>query len=552
MGTLFSSLIPKRWQRSRQIVRILVRHGFGFLLESAGLRLVWFRQRRKQRSTLPPAHRLRLALEELGPTFIKLGQVLSTRPDLVPPAFVVELAQLQDRVPPFPFEQVQSLVEQELGASLEELFLHFDEQPLAAASLSQVHAAMLPTGEEVVVKVQRPGLTDTIAMDLEILRNLARLAEQRIPLMELYDLVGIVEEFAHTLRGELDFRREGHNADRFRRNFAGASFLHIPWIHWDYTTHRVLTLERIRGIKIDDLVTLDAAGLDRHRIALHATRIVMQGVFEDGFFHADPHPGNFFVLEKEVIAAMDFGMVGRISTSLRQELVRLFVVAVRMDTEEIVEQLLRMSLVERDVDQAGLRRDLDRMLQQYVGRSLQEVIAREIVEEAMAIAFRRRLRMPAELWLLGKMIAMLEGVGLHLDPDFDPFAVARPYAERFMRESLSPEALLLEAWTGLEDWADLVAEIPVTMPALVTQLQNGELSLGMELRQIETSLSALNTLSVQLALGILIATLSVVVVIFLQPFLSPKVWWGWTLLGIGIFVLLIVLFGLLWTSRPGE
>lgn len=544
---LLSALAPRRWRRFRQISRTLVRHGYGFLVEQSRPR--WLRPLR--RPGAPPAQHLRLALEELGPTFVKLGQILSTRPDIIPPAFAAELSRLQDRVAPFPFAQARRLIEAEIGTPVEKVFAALEEKPLAAASLAQVHAATLPSGEEVVVKVQRPAIEETVATDLEILRDLAYLAQEQLPAAGLYDLPGIVEEFAHTLRGELDFRREGHNADRFRRNMAGVPHLHIPRVYWDLSTRRVLTLERIRGIKIDDLAALEAAGLDRRRIALHATDIVMREVLVDGFFHADPHPGNFYVLPGEVIAAMDFGMVGRLPRALRRDLLRLLVAAVRLDTEELVAQLLRMSLVEHDVDRAGLQRDLERLMQKYAGRPLGEIRAHEVMEEAMPIAFRRRLRLPAELWLLSRMLGMLEGVGLRLDPDFDPFAVARPYAERLLREELSPAAALDQAVEGLKDWGNLLLRLPTTVPKLVGQLREGDLSLGLELRRAEAPLAILDMLSVRLSLGILVTALLVVAALFLRRLLFVGAWWGWGILALAGLGLVVLLVSFLWTLRRG-
>lgn len=544
-------MLPRRWQRYREISRILLRHGFGSLLEMARPRRKLFR-RPGPPGVPPPARHLCLALEELGPTFIKLGQILSTRPDLIPPAYVAELVRLQDRVAPFPFAEVRRQVEGELGAPLERLFATFEETPLAAASLSQVHAATLPTGEEVVVKVQRPGIEEVIALDLDILRRLAGLLERELPQAELYDPCGIVEEFAHTLNGELDFIREGRNAERFRRNFADFPYLYIPRVYWERSTRRVLTLERVRGIKIDDIAGLDSAGLDRHRVALHATEVVMQEVFEDGFFHADPHPGNFFVMPGEVIAAMDFGMVGRLSRKLREDLVRLLAVAVRLDTEGLVEQLLRMSLVEQGVDRAGLRQDLERLLQRYAGRPLKEIRAREIMEEAMPIAFRRRLRLPNELWLLGKMLGMLEGVGLQLDPDFDPFAVARPYARRFLEEIVSPAALGRRAGRSLGRWGELLLEMPERLLRVLQRLREGDLSLGWEMRRMERPLAALERLAFRLSLGILVAGLLVASALLLRPLLGMGTWWGWLLVASGGVVLLGLGTLLLWRQWREE
>jgi len=548
---LLAALTPRRLRRYRQISRTLVRYGFGFLVQQTRPKRFALRRRQSKPPTPPPARYLVLTLEELGPTFVKLGQILSTRPDLVPPAFVAELARLQDRVAPFPFAQARELVEESLGAPLEQCFASFEEIPLAAASLAQVHAATLPNGEEVVVKVQRPGIEEIIAIDLDILRDLAQLADEQFPELELYDIPSLVEEFAHTLRGELDFRREGHNADRFRRNFADNAILYIPHVHWKLSTRRVLTLERIRGIKIDDLAALEAAGLDRHRLALHATEIVMQEVFEDGFFHADPHPGNLFALPDEVIGAMDFGMVGRLSRPLREQMVPLFTAIVRRDTEAIVEHLLRLSIVGRGVDRSGLRRDLEWLLQKYAGRPLQEIRANEVLEEALPIAFRRRLRLPNDLWLLSRMLGMLEGLGLKLDPDFDPFAIAQPYAERFIQKTLSPTALAQRAVESAGDWADLLLDLPTTVPAIVGQLQRGDLAVGMELRHAEAPLANLNLLALRLALGMLVSVMIVVTSLFLRPLITPGVWWGWALVGLSGVTLLGLLVGFLWTLRRG-
>jgi len=304
---------------------------------------------------------LRLALEELGPTFVKLGQILSTRPDLLPPAYIAELSKLQDAVPPTAWDAVRALLEQELGREVVQVFAELDPMPIAAASLAQVYAAQLPDGENVIVKVQRPEITSLIETDLEILAALAS-AAQRTPAGRVYDPVGIVDDFAFTLRNELDYRREGRNADRFRANFAGEEALYIPRVFWEYTTRRVLVLERIHGIKIDDIAALDTAGYDRHRVALRSARIIIKEVLEDGFFHADPHPGNFVVMPGEVIGAMDFGMVGHLGRQDRLNLVRLYIASIRLEAEQIAEQLIRMGATAGKVDRSSLARDIGRLL----------------------------------------------------------------------------------------------------------------------------------------------------------------------------------------------
>ena len=517
------SILPIRGirhlRRFQQVAQILMRHGFGELVDLLGATPVFPLARvLRRRPSVGPPQRLRMALEELGPTFVKLGQVLSTRPDLLPPAYITELARLQDTVSPAPWELVRAQIEAELGAPTDEVFATLDPEPLAAASLAQVHAATLPDGAEVVVKVQRPDIEATINVDLDILADAARLLQERTPLGELYDLPGIVEEFAATLRAELDFYREGHNADRFRANFASEPYLYIPRVYWEYTTRRVLVMERIRGIKIDDIAALDAAGYDRYRIGLHAARMIIKEVLEDGFFHADPHPGNFFVMPGEVIGAMDFGMVGYLSRRTRTDLVRLYIAAVQLDEEAVVDQLVRMGVVGGAVDRVGLQHDIGRLLRKYAGLPLKAIRARDVVEEAMPLAFRHHLRLPSELWLLGKTLAMMEGVGLKLVPDFDMFAVSRPYVQRFMREMASPRAWMPSLIRGVGDWAQLLDMLPRTGMQLLARAERGELEVSLRHQELGRALVYLDRLANRLALSILLASLIVGLALLVPAF----------------------------------
>jgi ubiquinone biosynthesis protein len=328
---------------------------------------------------------------------------------------------------------------------------------------------------------------------------------------KVYDLPEIAEDFAYTLRAEMDYRREGRNADRFRRSFEGETFLHIPEVYWELTTQRVIVFERITGIKINDVEALDAAGLDRRQIARHCARLIVKEVLEDGFFHADPHPGNFKVMTGEdgepVIGAMDFGLVGHLSPRVKDDLVRLFIVASRLDAESIVDHLVRMSAAGRHVDRSGLQRDLERLLYRYHGRPLAEIRAREVVEEVMPVAFRHQLRLPSDLWLLGKTLAMMEGVGVTLDPDLDIFEVAEPYARRFVRGMISPRVWGRRMLDGAEGWSDLMLRLPVQIPQLLDQVTEGELDLGLHLRGQETILQHLDRLGNRLAISILVAAL---------------------------------------------
>ncbi len=500
-------------QRYREITGIFLSHGFGFLFEHLGPD--WLPLRRSVRkpykkNTQPFPEELavhfRQAMEELGPPFVKFGQILSTRPDLLPEVYIDELSNLHNTVAPIPWGLIQETLLNELGKAPEDIFSTIDPQPLAAASLAQVHAATLHTSEEVVIKVQRPNIIDNISTDLEILSAIAKRA-QSTSLGQVYDFIGIVDDFTITLKNELDYRREGRNADRFRTSFNDENYLYIPKVYWDYSTQRVLTLERIRGIKIDDFAKLDAEGYDRQRIAIHSARIIIKEVLEDGFFHADPHPGNFVVMPDEVIGAMDFGMVGHLDNRDRQNLIRLYLAAVALDAEGIVEQLTRMGAVNRQADQRGLERDIRRLLDKYFGLPLKDIRAKEVVEEIMPIAFRHQLRLPSDLWLLGKTLGMMEGVGLKLDPGFDMFAVAKPFVRQLTRKLLLPQGgwgrSLLRQTT---EWGDLLTALPGVGNRLLDKADRGEL-FQLELKNTDQILKGLDRLVTRVALSMLVAAL---------------------------------------------
>lgn len=507
---------PRHLGRYRQIVEVLVRHGFGDALSQLGLgrRLgLPLRLLRWDRAAaeITRAQRVRLALEELGPTFIKFGQIISTRPDLLPPDFITELSRLQDHVPPEPWEPIKACIEEELGQPVEEIFATFDPTPMAAASLGQVHAATLANGQEVIVKVQRPDIEHAIDVDLDILYDLARLAQNRTPLGQTYDLVEIAEDFAFTLRGELDYRREGRNADRFRENFEDEPYLYIPQVHWDYTTRRVLVLERIAGIKIDDVEALDVAGYDRHRIARHSSRMITKEILEDGFFHADPHPGNFVVMEGEIIGLMDFGMVGHLAPGDKADLARLYVIAMQQDVPGAAEQLIRMGVVNQFVDRAGLERDLRRMMHKYYGLSIQDFQVGEMLEEFMTVAFRHRLRFPSNMWLVAKTLGMIEGLGLKLVPDFDMFSFAQDFVRRYRRRMWLPTEWGPSMLRSASDMADLMLRLPKQTTRLLEQAERGQLEAQVRMPDLIQATDRLDRIANRLALSMLTAAFTIAI-----------------------------------------
>lgn len=546
-------------QRYRQIADTLARHGLGVVIDAVGLKwLAPFQRgplRNTRRSPHTTAEHLRLALAELGATFIKLGQVLSTRADLLPPEYQRELAKLQDSAPPVPWSEIEAIIVQEFGAPVSDLFATFDEEPLAAASIGQAHAATLPDGQEVVVKVRRPGVVGQVEADLEILRNLARRAERNWHLADAYDLVGLVEEFSNTLRAELDYVREGRNAERFAANFAGHAGIHIPAVYWDLTSPRVITLERIRGIKISDVQALDEAGIDRQALAERSANLLLKMVFEDGFFHADPHPGNFFIEPDGTIGLVDYGMVGLVDEPTRRGLVTILIAVANQDTASLVDALLDLGASSHHVDRPAMQRDLQRFLDRYYNVPLAEYQVREVMSDVMSVIRDHRLHLPANLSLLVKTTVMAEGLGVMLNPSFQLPDLLEPYARRFVLQLFEPAALLrLWGRTGI-DAAQLGAELPRRMRRILTDLEQGRTQVGLQPESLEPALKRVEQLVNRLILGVIAAALIVGLARLLSVY-RPPYWteYAGLVFTLGLLSLIAISAYLIWTfirSRGG-
>ena len=498
--------------RYREIAETLSRHGLGFIVGLAGVeQLVPFHrgllghERRAEPYTRP--EHVRLALEQLGTTFIKLGQVLSTRPDLVGEDYATELARLRDSAAAVPPSDVLEAVASELGSSIGEAFRSFDREPLAAASIGQAHAAVLHDGTEVVVKVRRPGVVEQVEQDIEILHNLAARAQHRWEGATRYDLVGLAGEFALTLRAELDYLHEARSAERFAAAFRGDHGVHIPRVFWQTTTSRVLTLERMRGINVADVAALDAAGIDRPLLAERATRVVAQMVFEDGFFHADPHPGNFFIERDGTIGLIDFGLVGEVDAELRDRLGALLVGLAGEDADRITTAVLRLTIARGTISRTRLRDDLERLVRRYSGKAIGNLPLGALIREVLGILRRNDLQLPGELALLIKTVVMLEGLGARLDPDFRFGEVLAPYAERFVAHMLSPAAVIrrLQA-TGL-DVAQLGLEFPEHLRRLLDLLENEGLQVRLSPQELRELASQFRRREDRLATAVVAAAL---------------------------------------------
>ena len=499
-----------RRDRQREIAEILSRHGMGYLVGILGLeRWVPFHrgllghERRTDPYTRP--EHVRLALEQLGATFVKLGQILSTRSDLLPPEYQAELAKLQDAAPPVAAESVRDLVTRELGRDAEAAFAAFDFEPLAAASIGQAHAARLHDGTDVVVKVRRPGVVEQVEQDLELLQDLAARADRRWEAASDYDLTGLAGEFAQTLRAELDYLREGRSAERFAADFADDPDVHIPRVYWDTTTSRLLTLERVRGIKISDLGALDAAVVDRRALAERATRVTARMIFEHGFFHADPHPGNFFVEASGRIGIIDFGMVGTVDDRLRERLGRLLLGLSRQDADRVADAVLALGMARSPVDLIRLRDDLAGVLDRYRGRAVGELALGGVIDEVMAIVRRHHLRLPRELALLLKMVVMEEGMAAQLDPQFHLGDVLAPYAQRLVAHELSPATLARRLGQAGIDAAQLGVELPAQLRQLLAMLERGNIDVHLRADELETLLARTERVGNRLLAGVIAA-----------------------------------------------
>jgi ubiquinone biosynthesis protein len=500
---------------------VLARHGLGFFISIAGLeRFVPF-QRVFNRGYEQPLSRpeyVRRALDELGPTFMKLGQILSTRADLLPPAYQLELAKLQDAARPIKTEVVTGIIAAEFGRPVDAVFSSFDVAPLACASIGQVHAATLADGTRVVVKVQRPGVAEQINLDLQILTNLAATASRRWPVAEEYDVVGLVHEFAHTLRAETDYIQEGRNAERFADNFAGDDSVHFPCVFWEQTTSRVLTLERIDGIKVDDLAALDAASIDRRQLAMNGARMVLKMVFRDRFFHADPHAGNFFIQPGGRIGVVDFGMVGTMGPRIQDQLVWALLAYMTEDPDRQVDALYELGVAGRHIDRAALKRDVEHLRARYYGRPVGEIAIGPVVNDVLGVIRRHRLHLPAGYALLLKTVMMHESLVTRLDPSFEFSAAIGPYARGMMVRHFSPLGWGRTVGQAGIDLARLGIELPQQVRRLLSSLQRGDVEIAIRPTGLESTLRRAERIANRLVLGIVASAFVVALAVLLSAY----------------------------------
>lgn len=497
--------------RARRIAEVLIRNGLGFLAEMLGLtRLVppWrARQTDAQMTALSIPLRVRRTLEELGPTYIKFGQILSTRPDILPPELVHELGKLLDAAPPVPFEQISETVEHELGQPLAQLFATFDPTPIASASIGQVHRATLPGGIAVIVKVQRPGVARTIQADLNLLSSQARFLEGRSSALRTYGLLEVVEEFSRAMRDELDYVVEGRNADRLRKVTAGDDVL-IPTVYWERTTRRVITLQDLEGIKLNELDLLVARGYDLASLAARLVQVYSRQVFVHGVFHADPHAANILVCDQQ-IGLVDFGVVGYLTPRLKDQLGELLFALVQQDADQLVHVVAGMGATGAASDRQALKRDIQRLVARYYSASLETLPIADLLGEMMGLAFRHHVRMPPDLALLARTVVVLEGVALSLDPTFVLARFLEPFMLQLIKERLSLKRTLVEGVTTLRDLQAILSVLPRRVETLTGQLERGEMTLGIDVRHLIQAMRKLDAIGNRLSFSIVVAAIIV-------------------------------------------
>jgi len=510
-------------RRYKQIIDILIKYGFGYIVEKVGiiLPISAVRQSAKSDDKLTTAQKVVMMLQELGPTFVKLGQVLSTRPDIIPGEYIKELKRLQDDVAPISFETVKRQIEEELGCSLCDIFLSFDETPLASASIGQVHRAVLTGGQEVVVKVRRPDIEKIIAVDLEIILNLTRLVEKHIPEVRVYDPVAKVEEFAEAMQRELDFTREAINIDRFKQNFEGDNTVYVPKVFWEATSQKVLTIEYIQGYKISQLSEIAEMGLDISKIAEDSANAILKQIFVHGFFHGDPHPGNILIMPSGKIAFIDFGMMGRIDKYTKYKLADLITGVINKDTEKIVNVLLELSQTDNDLKVSDIQLDVGDLIERYYGKILKRINMSQLLNEVLTIVAKYKIMLPSNFAMLLKCLITIEGVVLEIDPDFNFFEAAKPFVKKMIRDRYSPEQLFRKISKNLADFSKSLTLIPKLVISLYQRSKTDSIKLDLETKGVEKVLMELNKMVNRLAFSMIVAALIIGSSLVIQANIGP-------------------------------
>lgn len=548
-----AGLAYRHYARYRQILAVVFAYGlddmFGsFKIDksiSACMNAV-SRKRRNLAATLSRPQRFRMALAELGPTFIKLGQALSMRPDFIALEYVDELARLQDDVPPCPFEDIRDIIESEFNRSISDLFDDFEETPLASASIGQVHRARLKNGPEIAVKIQRPGLERIIAIDIGIMYHLAVLIERNVEEIAFIRPVRIVEEFTRTIARELDYTLEADHMERFAANFENDPTIHIPKVFRELTTRRVLIMEYICGIKASDVAAIDDTGMDRQEVTRNGANIVLKQIFEHGFFHSDPHSGNIFILPGHVIAMLDFGQVGTVDQQSREDFVDLIDSVVLQNAQKATRQLLRISSWEKRPDMRLLEREVSDFIGSHLHTTLKDLNIGALVQDLLHMVTRHRLRIPPDIFLMMKALATIEGIARRLDPDFDMIEQSAPFIRQIKLERLKPHRIADDLFTFSGELARFIKQFPADLMEVARLVREHDFTLKIDESSLERLQRSHNRTGNRVSLAILTAGLLIASSLLISAPVSSLAgglsFLGWTgmaaaaLAGLGLLV----------------
>ncbi|SHF72704.1 2-octaprenylphenol hydroxylase [Ornithinibacillus halophilus] len=505
-------------QRYRDIVTAFSRNGFGYIAVEMGLhdllsipKRIFMKDKQKIRKKTT-GERIRLFMEALGPTFIKLGQFASTRSDILPKDIIIELERLQDHVSPFSTQEAITIIERELGSNIDTLFSEFKETPLAAASIGQVHYAVLHSGKQVAVKIQRPNVFNTVRTDLEILNDLAALAESRLEIAAKYHVRDIIKEFSISLREELDYMNEGRNAEKIAKQFVDNPKIAIPNIYWEYTSQKVLTMEFVQGTKLNDPEKLVENNLNQSVLAENVVDSMFHQIFIEGFFHGDPHPGNILAQKEEQIVFMDFGLVGRVTAEMRGNLSSFVIALMRQNTDGMVKAISKMGMVEDDVDMTRLRKDIDLLKDKYYDVPLSQVSLGDAVNDLFSVAYKHHIKIPADLTLLGKTLLTIEGLVEELDPNLSIIKMAEPFGRQLLKERYHPKKVSEQVIRDLTEYGEIISDMPQTIKELKQVIKKGKIRLEVSAPEVDKSLRKLDKISNRLSFSIVLLSFSIIMV----------------------------------------
>ncbi len=533
--------------RYLEIIKVLTKYGFEDVVAQSRLdsvidfgRKIIFSKTDVAIASLSRWERMRLVLEELGPAFIKFGQIMSTRPDLIPLELIPELKKLQDNVPPFSEDKAASLIEKELGSPISEIFYKFYPTPVASASIAQVHRAVLIEGDEVAVKVQRPGIEQLIETDLEIMFHLATMMEKHVEGMKSFNIIKIVEEFDRSIHKELNFTVEASNLERFGNNFQQDPDIYVPKFYRNYSTKRVLTMEFVDGIKISDIESLEANSLDRKIIAKRGGDLILKQIFEFGFFHADPHPGNILVLPENVICFLDFGMMGTLTRTTRELITSIAAGAINKDTDRIIRSLLKLCEANGEIKKQKLELNITELIDRYFQKSLEQMDISNLINDIIKFFPENNLIIPSDLYLLGRSLLLLQADGEMLDSDYDVAKHVEPYLKKMIRERLYIHNIAKDFFVSSEELLQLTRELPFEIREIIEKVKNGKIKMDIEHKGLDSMLLSHERISNRITFAIVLASITIGSSLIVHAKIPPM-WHDIPVIGLVGFVVATVL-----------